>query len=68
VCFARGMPQVGAGLGAILGAAELPTATLLATAVLGEQMTALRWTGVLLVLVGVALPELRVRRGAAVQA
>jgi drug/metabolite transporter (DMT)-like permease len=68
VCFARGMPQVGAGLGAILGAAELPTATLLATAVLGEQMTALRWTGVLLVLVGVALPELRVRRAAAVQA
>jgi len=64
VCFARGMPQVGAGLGAILGAAELPTATLLATAVLGEQMTALRWTGVLLVLVGVALPELRLRRSA----
>ena len=62
VCFARGMPQVGAGLGAILGAAELPTATLLATAVLGEQMTALRWTGVALVLLGVALPELRWRR------
>ncbi|MBF5042172.1 EamA family transporter [Aggregicoccus sp. 17bor-14] len=67
VCFARGMPHVGPGLGAILGAAELPTATLMATAVLGEQMTALRWVGVVLVLAGVALPELRVRR-AAVQA
>ena len=67
VCFARGMPQVGAGLGAILGAAELPTATLLATAVLGEQMTALRWTGVALVLLGVALPEVRWRRSVVAQ-
>jgi drug/metabolite transporter (DMT)-like permease len=65
VCFARGMPQVGAGLGAILGAAELPMATLLATAVLGEQMTPLRWTGVGLVLLGVALPELPWRRARA---
>lgn len=64
-CFARGMPRVGAGLGAILGAAELPMATMMAAVVLGEHVSALRWLGVALVLAGIVLPELWARRGAA---
>ncbi|XXF77063.1 DMT family transporter [Myxococcaceae bacterium GXIMD 01537] len=62
-CFARGMPKVGAGLGAILGAAELPTATLLAATVLGEHVGPVRWLGVALVLAGIILPELWGRAG-----
>lgn len=61
-CFARGMPRVGAGLGAILGAAELPMATLMAAVVLGEHVSPLRWLGVALVLAGIVLPELWTRR------
>lgn len=57
VCFTMGLPQVGTGLGAILGAAELPMATLCAALVLGESVGPLRWVGVGLVLLGVALPE-----------
>jgi drug/metabolite transporter (DMT)-like permease len=64
-CFARGMPRVGAGLGAILGAAELPMATMMAAVVLGEHVSALRWLGVALVLAGIVLPELWMRRAGA---
>ncbi len=63
-CFARGMPRVGPGLGAILGAAELPMATMMAAVVLGEEVSATRWLGVALVLGGMVLPELWARRAA----
>lgn len=56
--FAIGVPHIGGSMAGILGAAELPVAVLLSSFVLHEQVTALQWIGVVLVLLGVALPEL----------
>ncbi|AJY74117.1 EamA family transporter [Paenibacillus beijingensis] len=58
VLFAAGVPHIGEGTAAVLGAAELPVATLMSSFVLGEYVSALQWTGVVLVLLGVGLPEL----------
>lgn len=58
VLFAIGVPHIGGGLAGILGAAELPVAVLLSSFVLHEQVSILQWAGVVLVLLGVVLPEL----------
>ncbi|MCU6708144.1 DMT family transporter [Paenibacillus sp. J5C_2022] len=67
VLFAYGVPHIGEGMAAILGAAELPMAVLLSTLVLREDITLLQWGGVAIILFGVAYPELmrRRRKGAA---
>ena len=58
VLFAIGVPHIGGGMAGILGAAELPVAVLLSSFVLHEHVSGLQWTGVVLVLLGVVLPEL----------
>lgn len=58
VLFAIGVPHIGGGMAGILGAAELPVAVLLSSFVLHEQVSLLQWAGVVLVLLGVVLPEL----------
>ncbi|SDW13019.1 DMT family transporter [Paenibacillus sp. CF384] len=58
VLFAAGVPHIGGGMAGILGASELPVAVLLSAVVLHEQVSGLQWAGVVLVLLGVALPEL----------
>ncbi|MBP3964135.1 EamA family transporter [Paenibacillus lignilyticus] len=58
VLFAAGVPHIGGGMAGILGASELPVAVMLSAVVLHEQVSALQWAGVVLVLLGVALPEL----------
>lgn len=55
--FAYGIPHIGEGLAGILGAAELPVAVMLSAVVLHEEVSALQWVGVAIVLAGVALPE-----------
>lgn len=55
--FAYGVPKIGEGLTSVIGAAELPVAVLLSSVVLHEQVTLVQWGGVLLVLLGVAMPE-----------
>ncbi|WP_042161705.1 EamA family transporter [Paenibacillus gorillae] len=55
--YAVGIPHIGEGMASILGAAELPVAVLLSTFVLHEHVSGLQWAGVVLVLVGIALPE-----------
>ncbi|WP_419892277.1 EamA family transporter [Paenibacillus xylanexedens] len=65
VLFATGVPHIGGDMAGILGAVELPIAVLLSAIVLHEHVSGLQWFGVIVVLVGVALPELyklRVRR------
>lgn len=57
--FAIGVPHVGEGMAGILGAAELPVAVLMSSLVLHEHVSEVRWLGVVLILAGVALPELR---------
>lgn len=58
VLFAAGVPHIGGGMAAILGASELPVAVTLSAVVLHEQISVLQWIGVALVLAGVAIPEL----------
>ena len=57
VCFAIGVPKTGGGLASILSSAELPVAVLMSSFVLNEHVTGLQWFGVVLILVGVSLPE-----------
>ena len=59
VLFNIGMPKVGSGLGTILSASELPTAILMSTLVLHEVVTFPQWLGVIIILVGIAYPNLR---------
>ncbi len=67
VLFAVGVPHIGEGMTGILGASELPVAVMLSSLVLHEHVSLLQWTGVALVMLGVALPELfkRIRRSSA---
>ncbi len=55
--FNIGVPRIGVGLSSILGAAELPTSVLLSSFVLHEIVSPLQWFGVVVILVGVTLPE-----------
>lgn len=65
--YAYGIPHIGEAMGGILGAAELPVAVLLSSIVLHESVSIIQWLGVILILLGVVLPELhklgRNRRG-----
>ncbi|MFJ5622716.1 EamA family transporter [Peribacillus loiseleuriae] len=60
--FNIGMPKVGSGLGTILSASELPTAVLMSTIVLHEVVTLSQWTGVAVILFGIAYPNFQRRR------
>ncbi|MFF2089628.1 EamA family transporter [Paenibacillus sp. NPDC058174] len=60
--YAVGIPHIGEGMASILGAAELPVAVLLSTFVLHEHVSGIQWAGVVLVLAGIALPELLKRK------
>ncbi|MFM1651950.1 EamA family transporter [Brevibacillus sp. B_LB10_24] len=63
--FSIGIPKIGAAMGSILGAVELPMAVFMSTVVLGEYVTPVQWTGVAVILIGIALPELSRKRLAA---
>jgi drug/metabolite transporter (DMT)-like permease len=58
IFFAIGVPKVGPGLGTILGAAELPAAVIVSVLVLREQVTGLQWFGIILILVGIVIPQI----------
>ena len=62
VFFAIGVPKVGPGLGTILGAAELPAAVTMSVLVLHEEVTALQWLGIAVVLFGIAIPQLQLTK------
>lgn len=62
VLFAIGVPHIGEGMTSILGASELPVAVMLSAIVLHENVSMLQWSGVILVMLGVALPELYRRK------
>ncbi|MGM0883876.1 MAG: EamA family transporter [Bacillota bacterium] len=67
VLFAIGVPHIGEGMAGILGASELPVAVLLSSFVLNEHVSMLQWAGVTIVLLGIALPELKKWRRLSVQ-
>lgn len=58
LCFTFGVPRIGATMAIILGSAELPTAVISSRFVLQEQVTLVQWIGVVVILLGIAVPEL----------
>ncbi|WP_199925722.1 EamA family transporter [Paenibacillus bouchesdurhonensis] len=58
IFFAIAIPKVGPGLGTILGAAELPAAVIVSVIVLHEHVSPLQWFGIVVVLVGIAIPQM----------
>ncbi|MBO8171304.1 MAG: DMT family transporter [Bacillaceae bacterium] len=61
--FTYGVPHIGGGLATILGSAELPMAVVMATVVLNEQVTPLQWLGVVTILIGISVAEIRQGEG-----
>ncbi|WP_058300284.1 EamA family transporter [Gorillibacterium timonense] len=61
--YAIGVPGTGGTLASILSAAELPTAVLMSAFVLRETVTLLQWLGVIIILVGIVLPEWKKLKG-----
>ena len=63
VCFNIGIPVVGGSLAGVLGAIELPVPVIAAWIILKEQVVGVQWIGVLLILIGIVVSELRLRNG-----
>jgi drug/metabolite transporter (DMT)-like permease len=51
--FAYGMPYTGIGLGTILGAIELPVSVIFASLLLHEEVAAVRWIGISIILMAI---------------
>ncbi|KOR89750.1 EamA family transporter [Paenibacillus solani] len=66
--FALGAPKISTGLATILGAGELPVAVIASVMVLSEQVTVLQWIGVVVILLGIAYPQMAAQRQAGVPA
>ncbi|MBW8347920.1 DMT family transporter [Bacillus sp. IITD106] len=58
ICFAIGVPRIGSGLATILSAFELPVAIIMAYIVLRENINISQWVGVIIILCGIAYPEI----------
>ncbi|MCA1060000.1 DMT family transporter [Rossellomorea aquimaris] len=61
VFFAIGTPHIDSSLSTIMGAAELPAAILAAMWILEEQVLPLQFLGILLILIGIAIPQFDIR-------
>ncbi|KAB2329931.1 EamA family transporter [Cytobacillus depressus] len=59
VLFAIGTPKIDAGLATIVGSAELPAAIITAMIILGEKISSAQSIGIVLILIGIAIPQLR---------
>ncbi|MEY8745768.1 DMT family transporter [Bacillales bacterium AN1005] len=60
--YSIGMPHIGSGMGTIMTASELPMAVIMSSLVLGEVVSWFQWTGVIIILSGIAFSNLRKRR------
>jgi len=59
ISFLIGIPRVGASLAAMLGSMELPVAVIGAYIIIGEHVTTVQWLGMLLILGGVLVSEIK---------
>lgn len=57
--FSYGIPKVGVSIGAIISAAELPTATLSSALILGESVDLFKWIGVGLILLSIVATNIK---------
>ncbi|APH03758.1 EamA family transporter [Bacillus weihaiensis] len=57
--FSIGTPKIGGGLATIIGAAELPTAVIASALILNEHVSFIQVIGVIIILIGVAFPQLQ---------
>ncbi|HVI48659.1 MAG TPA: DMT family transporter [Chitinophaga sp.] len=55
--FARGIPKIGAGISGIIMTAELPVAVICSHIVLHEPVDVWQWTGVVIMLIAIALQK-----------
>lgn len=55
VLMNAGFPLCGIGLGSIVSALELPVSVVMAFFILNEQVTALQWTGIVLILISIII-------------
>ncbi len=60
--FAIGIPKVGVSMGSILSAAELPVAVLSSYFILQEEVKALQWFGVLLILSAILITNIKFKK------
>lgn len=56
--LAVGAPKISTGMATILNSAELPVEVFLAAVIIAETVEPLRWVGVVIILLGIALPYL----------
>jgi len=61
--FTKGIPYIGLGLASILIAIEIPVSIMSAQLVLGEQVTAIQWLGVLVIFFSIVLANLKTITG-----
>ena len=60
--LAVGAPKISTGMATILNSAELPLEVLLAALIILEPVGPLRWSGVVIILLGIALPYIMEKR------
>ncbi len=60
--FSIGMPHVGPGLGTILTASELPVAVTMSSLILLEHVSLSQWIGVILILIGIVVGNVKYRK------
>lgn len=53
VLFNKGIPEIGTGLGSIIAALEIPVSVFSAYLILNEQVTALQWLGIIIIILSV---------------
>jgi len=62
VLFNKGFPELGTGLGSIIAALEIPVSVFSAYLILQEEISALQWLGIAIILCSVVLINSRYAR------
>lgn len=65
ILFNTGFPKAGLGLGSIVSSLELPVSVTMAYVLLGEQVLAIQWCGIALILFAIVLMNLPSKKGEA---
>lgn len=58
ILFSLSLPHMGSGLGAILTSSELPSSIVMSIIVLQEHVSPIQWFGIIIILLGIMLPNI----------